>query len=391
MQVRSEPGWLRREDASLDALKALVGSPTDALGCPSASLIQKGVPLYDCEALRTRVRAGDLDEAALMAEWAWVWREGPGILVLQRAFAHTDVVDEASVRFEEMIQRERASGAGGDHFAKAGANDRVWNALEKLCEADPALFARYYANDMIALAARAWLGPGYQITSQVNNVRPGGAPQAPHRDYHLGFCTSTQAQAYPRHVHALSPMLTLQGAVAHVDMPLSAGPTLYLPHSQKFEHGYLVADQEVFTRYFEANCVQLPLTKGDVVFFNPALLHGAGRNVSADIQRMANLLQISSAFGRAMESVNRDRMVRCLYPHLLALHQDGRLSGPELERVVAASAEGYAFPTNLDLDPPVGGLAPASPQVVVLQALEAGWSAHQLEARLDEMAGKRLS
>ena len=31
----------------------------------------------------------------------------------------------------------------------------------------------------------------------------------------------------------LSPLLTLQGAVAHVDMPLESGPTLYLPHSRR--------------------------------------------------------------------------------------------------------------------------------------------------------------
>ena len=53
--------------------------------------------------------------------------------------------------------------------------------------------------------------------------------------------------------------------------------------------------------------MQLPLPKGDAAFFNPALFHGAGTNVSRDIQRVANLLQVSSAFGRAMETVDRDR------------------------------------------------------------------------------------
>ena len=48
--------------------------------------------------------------------------------------------------------------------------------------------------------------------------------------------------------------------------------------------------------------MQLPLAKGDAAFFNPALFHGAGTNRSADVRRMANLLQVSSAFGRAMET-----------------------------------------------------------------------------------------
>ena len=59
---------------------------------------------------------------------------------------------------------------------------------------------------------------------------------------------------------------------------------------------------------FEKHYVQLPLLKGDAVFFNPALIHAAGNNRTANIRRTANLLQVSSAFGRAMETVNRERM-----------------------------------------------------------------------------------
>ncbi|MEY2892633.1 MAG: hypothetical protein RJA98_2541 [Pseudomonadota bacterium] len=382
--------WLRAEEANLADLQALLLQATEPADCPAASHITQGVPVYDCAALRTVLREGGAAQrAALMAEWAWVWEDGPGILVLQGAVASAPLVDAVTARFFEIIAQERDSGSGGDHFAPAGANDRVWNALEKLCLLDPALFARYYANDMIALASEAWLGPAYQITSQVNNVRPGGAAQVPHRDYHLGFCTPSQAEAYPAHVHRLSPMLTLQGAVAHVDMPLESGPTLYLPHSQKFSHGYLVAEREDFRACFAERRVQLPLRKGDAVFFNPALLHAAGTNQSTDIQRMANLLQVSSAFGRAMESVDRQGMVRALYPALQSLRQSGALSPPEVERVLAASAEGYAFPTNLDRDPPLGGLAPMSPQRWVRRALDEGWSAERLGAHLDTLALRR--
>ncbi len=310
--------------------------------------------------------------------------------MLQGALA-APVVDEVTACFREIIDRERGAGSRGDHFAKAGANDRVWNALEKLCLLDPAAFARYYANDMLALASEAWLGPAWQMTSQVNNVRPGGAAQTPHRDFHLGFCSPDQARRYPSHVHRLSPLLTLQGAVAHVDMPLESGPTLYLPHSQKFLHGYLVAEREDFRRHFDEHRVQLPLAKGDAVFFNPALLHAAGNNRSHDIQRMANLLQVSSAFGRTMESVDRDRMTRVLYPRLLEMGREGVLARADQDRVLAASAEGYAFPTNLDRDPPLGGLAPESPRAVARRALQEGWSPDRLFAWLDDAAARRLT
>jgi ectoine hydroxylase-related dioxygenase (phytanoyl-CoA dioxygenase family) len=383
--------WLRAEEARLPDLLALLQQETAPADCPSASHILQGVPIYDCAALRTSLReGGGPHRAALMAEWARVWESGPGILVLQGAVASAPLIDAVTARFFELIAHERRNGdSGGDHFAKAGANDRVWNALEKLCVRDPALFARYYANDMIALASEAWLGPAYQVTSQVNNVRPGGAAQMAHRDYHLGFCTPVQAEAYPGHVHRLSPMLTLQGAVAHVDMPLESGPTLYLPHSQKFSHGYLVAEREDFRTCFAERRVQLPLRKGDAVFFNPALLHAAGANQSAGIQRIANLLQVSSAFGRAMESVDRQRMVQALYPELLSLRQSGALSHADVERVLAASAEGYAFPTNLDRDPPLGGLAPMSVHYWVRRALDERWPAERLNTHLNTLASRR--
>ena len=193
----------------------------------------------------------------------------------------------------------------------------MWNALEKLAVRDPETFVDYYANDVIALVSRAWLGPAYQVTSQVNVVRPGGQAQDPHRDYHLGFMDNDRIEQYPTHVHLLSPVLTLQGAVAHSDMPVESGPTMYLPHSHKYVPGYLAWRRRSSASTSSEHYVQLPLAKGDAAFFNPALFHGAGTNVSADIQRVANLLQVSSAFGRAMETVDRDRVVRAVYPALL--------------------------------------------------------------------------
>ena len=203
--------------------------------------------------------------------------DGPGVVAIRGAFPDTAVVDRATAAFDAMIADEQAAGgAKGDHFAKAGANDRVWNALEKLAVRDPATFVDYYANDVIALVSRAWLGPGYQVTSQVNVVRPGGQAQDPHRDYHLGFLENDVVEQYPTHVHLLSPVLTLQGAVAHSDMPVESGPTMYLPYSHQYAPGYLAWRLPEFREYFVDHHVQLPLAKGDAAFFNPALFHGAG-------------------------------------------------------------------------------------------------------------------
>jgi len=265
----------------------------------------------------------------------------------------------------------------------------VWGALDKLAVREPVVFADYYANDLIALVSDAWLGPGYQITSQVNVVNPGGTAQVAHRDYHLGFMSSGYAERFPAHVHRLSPALTLQGAVAHCDMPVETGPTMYLPHSQKYEAGYLAFHQPEFSEYFDANYVQLPLEKGDAAFFNPALFHGAGTNRSADTKRMANLLQVSSAFGRAMETVNRVAMCEALFSTLVDLDRSGTDEGA-LRNIVAASAEGYSFPTNLDRDQPVDGLAPPSQAELVWRALREGWDqaalGKELRAQLERHA-----
>jgi ectoine hydroxylase-related dioxygenase (phytanoyl-CoA dioxygenase family) len=196
-----------------------------------------------------------------------------------------------------------------------------------------------------------------------------------------------RSSSYPAQVHRLSPYLTLQGAVAHCDMPVETGPTMYLPHSQTYEPGYLAFHRPEFARYFAEHHVQLPLRKGDAVFFNPAVFHGAGTNRSADVRRTANLLQVSSAFGRAMETVDRSASCRALFPVLLELRHDEAA----LRNVVAATAEGYAFPTNLDLDPPVDGTAPSTQADLLLQAVHEGWDADTLATALDAYASRRGS
>jgi ectoine hydroxylase-related dioxygenase (phytanoyl-CoA dioxygenase family) len=156
-------------------------------------------------------------------------------------------------------------------------------------------------------------------------------------------------------------------------MPVESGPTLLRPHSQKYPLGYLVAGRDDFAACFDTRRVQPPLRKGDAMFFNPALMHAAGSNRSTSIRRIANLLQISSPFGRAMEALDRVAMSRAIYPALLEGATLGRLDAQQVQHVVAACAEGYAFPTNLDHDPPLGGLAPESQQVLMGRALHERW------------------
>jgi ectoine hydroxylase-related dioxygenase (phytanoyl-CoA dioxygenase family) len=379
------------DGCDLAAFEALTERTVALSDLRFAGDVTKRVPVYDVPALGGAL-TDPAERRALLAEWGWVLGQGPGVLVLRRAYRDTARIDRATAIYDAIIAREKAeSGGKGDHFAKAGANDRIWNSLQKLCEADAEVFALYFGNPAIAGVCEAWLGPAYQMTAQVNLVRPGGAAQTAHRDYHLGFQTAEGAARFPAHVHELSPYLTLQGAVAHVDMDVESGPTKLLPFSQLFRAGYMAYHREDFRALFEARHIQVPLAKGDAVFFNPALFHAGGENRTADVQRMANLLQVSSAMGRAMESVDREGMCRRLYPAIRALRAGGRLDDAETEAAIAAAAEGYAFPTNLDSDPPVGGLAPENQAALFRRALAAGMPEDAFGLALDAQARRRMA
>ncbi len=381
--------WLNRDSGSFEAFKAQVSRTAERSDWPNAEAIEKNVPIYD----GAHVRKAEADEdrrRELMAEWVEAFETGPGVIVIRDAMADTGVVDAATAVFDAIIEEQhRTNSGGGDHFAKPGANDRIWNAVEKHCVADPGNFARYYASAAIAITSEAWLGAGYQMTAQVNRVNPGGAAQTAHRDYHLGFMSPAQMEAYPGHIHRISPVLTLQGAIAHCDMPVESGPTMLLPFSQSYFEGYLAFGRAEFQDHFAKHHVQLPLKKGDAVFFNPALMHGAGTNRSKDIYRMANLLQVSSAFGRAMESVNRARMATALFPALQAALKSGALTRLEASHAIASAAEGYAFPTNLDSDPPIGGLAPKTQARIMEEALDAGMSVEDFARTIAAHSARR--
>jgi hypothetical protein len=103
---------------------------------------------------------------------------------------------------------------------------------------------------------------------------------------------------------------------------------------------------------------------------------------------MANLLQVSSAFGRAMEAVDRSAMSVAMLPALQAMAR-GRASPATIANVIAACAEGYGFPTNLDLDQPADGLAPATQADVLNRAVTEGWSRRQLETELEAWSARR--
>ena len=144
--------WYSECECSLDAFVDRLRD--DGAPLRFAAEVRRRIPVYDCRQLE-----GVLDDptsrAQCQAEWAHVLRDGAGVLVLERAYADTRPVDEATAVFEGVIRAEREQGSSGaDHFAKAGANDRIWNAQQKLCLQAPAVFADYFATSRSLPCAR---------------------------------------------------------------------------------------------------------------------------------------------------------------------------------------------------------------------------------------------
>lgn len=368
----------------VDALERLVTAPDEDAGWPTALGVERGVPTYSGDRLAA-AWADPGDRAVVATELARCLRDGPGVLVVRGAVSDRSALEGLSAAFAEIVRREAAEHPAGDHFAAAGANTRIWNSLQKTALVDPTAWVRYHASPTLALIAEAWLGPRYRLTAQVNIVHPGGAAQHPHRDYHLGFLTDEEASRFPRHVHVLSRFLTLQGAIAHTDMSLESGPTRVLPGSQRFVDGYVAWRDPRVVQLFEHHAVQLPLAAGDAVFFDPALLHAAGAN-HTDRDRVAHLYQISSSFGVPMESIDLDLLATTVHPALVEALETGVLDPAGADRVCAAAADAYPFPTNLDTDPPLGEMAPASALDVLRRAVAERWPTGRLA---DELALRR--
>ena len=337
--------YFSQSDIDYDDLAKICSQKTLQEDYPFADSVSNNVVVYDANYLETFI-GNSVNEVRLKTELHRVLEGGPGVFVVRNLYRH-DAIDQSNNIFEKIVESEGKT--SNDHFA-SGTNTRIWNAFQKVALEDPDAFISYYSNNLLKLVAESWWGPNSQMTAQVNIVRPGGEMQKPHRDYHLGFQENQVVELFPISAHRLSNYLTLQGGVAHTDMPLASGPTMVLPYSQQYELGYLAWRDNACTDFFNDNAVQNQMNKGDGIFFNPALLHGAGSNTTKDFHRIGNLLQISSPFGKTMERIDYLKIINRIYPLLLEHSINKTLSEKLIENVLVCATDGYAFPTNLDND-----------------------------------------
>ena len=340
-----EQVFFTESEISVDDLMQTCSQKTLKEAYPLAESVAENIIIYDAKNI-THLVGNSNQEKRLKTELNHILGKGPGVFIIRNLYEDS-VIDQSNGIFDKIIKNEATN--KNDHFA-SGSNTRIWNSLQKVAIENSEAFISYYANNILRVVAESWCGPNSQMTAQVNIVKPGSGMQKPHRDYHLGFQENETVQKYPISSHLMSQHLTLQAVIAHSDMPLESGPTLLMPHSQKYELGYLAWRNKEFQSFFSENAVQLPLKKGDGVFCNPALFHAAGSNSTNNFNRIANLLQISSVFGKAMERIDYNKIIKNIYPALLKHQNNNTLSKRLVKNVLVCATDGYPFPTNLDYD-----------------------------------------
>ena len=197
MTSDAAPGYLSADDCRLADLIDLVSQKTDQADYPYAAAVEQNLLIYDGARLRKEL-SSPAGRWRVEAELARALRDGPGIVVLAGRWADPWIVDRATREFDAIIAKQKAAGAAtGDHFAAAGHQRPD---LGRAGEAGPAraggvrglLRQQPHRGRVPGLA-----GAGYQVTSTINVVNPGGAAQTAHRDYHLGFASAERAARFP--------------------------------------------------------------------------------------------------------------------------------------------------------------------------------------------------
>lgn len=374
--------FMHEDQISIEDFKAFCDQSVNISEYPLASEAVSNVLIYN---QITLAAAAKRDKKAVLSELHRALSYGPGVFIVRGLYGDEESVDRTSRVFEEIMRAEAKAKIRANRFPQAGNNQRILQALQKLAAASPEAFVDYYANPMLNLICQAWLGPTWLMASQVHQVRPGSAVQLPQRDAHLSIQQSAFAAEFPIPVQLLSQYLTLRGVIAHTDVPLACGPMRLLPWSHQYELIYMAYHRADFSEYFAEHFVQVPLNKGDGLFFNPALFHTEGNNATTDRVRTANLLQVSSAFCVPREEIDHEQILHNIYPLL----KNSTLTADALDSVINTAARGYAFPSNFDAEPSLGTREPKNQQALVREALSNAWSLEKFQHKLAENSEKR--
>ena len=97
-------------------LREIVQMTTKRDQVPFAIDIQKKIPIYDGKSLAS-LQENTAKCTKLLHEWAWVFSEGPGIIVIKEAISNLNVIAQATRVFEGIIEVEKGAKISGDHVS----------------------------------------------------------------------------------------------------------------------------------------------------------------------------------------------------------------------------------------------------------------------------------
>lgn len=221
----------------------------------------------------------------------------------------------------------------------------------------------------------------------------------------LSHVPTDHIPAYPIMSQMASQLQTLQGAVAHTDMPLECGPTRLAPFSHQFQKGYMTLKNPEYIAIADKHMSQLPLKRGDAVIFNPACYHQPGINTT-DNARQACLFQIANTWTVHMVLIDRQAMAKSVWPIMKSWSQqaEGRKKGAkvnghggktehQLDALISATCEDTLYPVNWRVGkvsrsklPMTDAQATQTQVQAIRTALSEGWDDEKVYKTLDEIA-----
>ena len=138
------------ESCNIKNFEEIIKQKIDANLLSHFSEIKNNIPIYNMKNLKDNLHDKN-KRLSLLSEWAYIFSQSSGVLVLENTYDDCSSIDEATKIYEKIIIEEKEKNIGGsDHYAKPGANDRIWNSLQKLCEKNPLVFAKYFGNEIIS-------------------------------------------------------------------------------------------------------------------------------------------------------------------------------------------------------------------------------------------------
>ena len=95
---KTKAGYYHSEQCNIGDFKEVIEQKLSADCVPNSCEIIKNIPIYDNETLQHFYENEEL-KSELMAEWAWVLREGSGAVVIRNAYSDTSVIDQATTLY----------------------------------------------------------------------------------------------------------------------------------------------------------------------------------------------------------------------------------------------------------------------------------------------------